>query len=47
MDFAEREIIEHLWIAGYSGLMLAVRITLPHFSISPAMNFPKSADELA
>jgi hypothetical protein len=27
--------------------MLAARITLPHFSISPAMNLPKSADELA
>jgi hypothetical protein len=29
----------------YSGLMLAARITLPHFSISLAMNAPKSAGE--
>src|SRR5262249_4534852 len=27
----------------YSGLMLAARITLPHFSVSSAMNLPKSA----
>jgi hypothetical protein len=25
--------------------MLAARITLPHFSVSSAMSFPKSADE--
>ena len=29
----------------YSGLMLAARITLPHFSVSSAMSFPKSAGE--
>jgi hypothetical protein len=29
----------------YSGLMLAARITLPHFSFSVAMRFPKSAGE--
>jgi hypothetical protein len=29
----------------YSALMLAARITLPHFSVSAAMNFPKSAGE--
>src|SRR5262245_36717204 len=28
-----------------SGLILAVRITLPHFSVSSAMNFPSSAGE--
>jgi hypothetical protein len=27
----------------YSGLMLAARITLPHFSVSSAMNLPNSA----
>src|SRR5215469_16960548 len=27
---------------GYSGLMLAARITLPHFYVSSAINFPKS-----
>src|ERR1700722_14913405 len=27
----------------YSNLMLANRITLPHFSVSSAMNFPNSA----
>jgi hypothetical protein len=31
----------------YSGLMLAALITLPHFSISSAMCFLKSADEPA
>src|SRR5262245_45799311 len=39
-----------LWIhgtCGYSGLMLAERITLAHFSISSAMNLPNSAGELA
>jgi hypothetical protein len=30
-----------------SGLMLAARITLPHFSVSSAMNLPNSAGELA
>jgi hypothetical protein len=39
---AERE----LWnirarFLDYSGLMLAIRITLPHFSVSSAMNLPK------
>ena len=29
--------------ADYSGLMLAARITLPHFSVSSAMSLPKSA----
>jgi hypothetical protein len=29
----------------HSGLMLAARITLPHFSVSSAMNLPKSAGE--
>src|SRR5262249_6637310 len=28
----------------YIGLMLAARITLPHFSVSSAMNFPNSAE---
>ena len=30
---------------GHSGLRLAVRMTLPHFSVSSAMSFPKSAGE--
>ena len=29
----------------YTGLMLATRITLPHFLISSAMSLPKSAGE--
>src|SRR5262249_17926683 len=29
--------------ADHSGLMLAARITLPHFSVSSAMSLPKSA----
>ena len=29
----------------HSGLMFAARITLPHFSVSSAMNLPKSAGE--
>ena len=31
----------------HSGLMLAARITLPHFSVSSAMSLPKSAGEPA
>ena len=31
------------WKADYCGLMLAARITLPHFSVSSAISFPKSA----
>jgi hypothetical protein len=31
----------------YSRLMLAARITLPHFSVSAAMRLPKSAGEPA
>jgi len=31
----------------HSALMLAARITLPHFSVSSAMSFPKSAGEPA
>ena len=32
--------------APYSGLMFAVRMTLAHFSVSLARNFPNSAGEL-
>src|SRR5262249_19010693 len=32
-------------LAPHSALMLATRITLPHFSVSSAMSFPKSAGE--
>src|SRR6516165_12240118 len=31
--------------ADHSALILAARITLPHFSVSSAMNLPKSAGE--
>src|SRR5262249_2902362 len=46
IGFAERR----LWNIGpsfwdHSGLMLAARITLPHFSVSSAMSLPKSAGE--
>jgi hypothetical protein len=30
----------------HSALMLAARITLPHFSVSAAMSLPKSEGEL-
>src|SRR5262245_41656366 len=33
--------------ADHSALMLAARITLPHFSVSSAMSLPKSAGESA
>src|SRR5262245_47711368 len=35
----------HLGLPDHSALMLAARITLPHFSLSSAMNWPKSAGE--
>ena len=35
------------WQRAYSGLILAARITLPHFSVSSAMSLPKSAGESA
>src|ERR1035437_8966331 len=40
--------MEHWPASGsaYSTLMLAPRITLPHFSVSSEMSLPKSADEL-
>src|SRR5262249_17023795 len=41
--FRYRDVTEYP--ADYSGLMLAARITLPHFSVSAAMNLPKSAAE--
>src|SRR6478609_10127151 len=42
--YAYRDVMEYrLRNARYSGLMLAARITLPHFSVSSAMNFPSSA----
>jgi hypothetical protein len=34
-------------VAAGSGLMLAARITLPHFSVSSAISLPKSAGEPA
>src|SRR5262245_6877976 len=42
---AYRDIMEHHSAGGYSGLMLAARITLAHFSVSAAMSLPKSAAE--
>src|SRR5262249_17768790 len=36
-----------LLVAHQSGLMLAARITLPHFSVSSAMSLAKSAGEPA
>src|SRR5262249_18710361 len=38
-------VTEHPPEDRYSGLMLAARITLPHFSVSSAMSLPKSATE--
>src|SRR5262249_41278000 len=48
VSFAERD----LWNVGatmtaYSALMLAARITLPHFSVSSAISFPNSAGDNA
>src|SRR5262249_20105024 len=43
LAFADREIMEYLDGPDHSGLMLAARITLAHFSVSSAMNLPKSA----
>jgi hypothetical protein len=40
-------VTEYLDGPDHSGLMLAARITLAHFSVSAAMNFRKSAGELA
>src|SRR5215471_13707340 len=46
--FAERNVMECLvGDAGHSGLMLAARITLLHFSVSLTMNVSKSAEEPA
>jgi hypothetical protein len=44
-DFAER--CYGIWIGIESDLILAARITWPHFSVSSAMNLPKSAGEPA
>src|SRR5215471_13921295 len=43
--FSATGVTEH-WIGlpGQSALMLAARITLPHFSASSSMNFPNAAD---
>src|SRR5215831_5627183 len=32
-------------VGGHFGLMFAALITLPHFSVSSAMNFPKSVGD--
>src|SRR5215471_17743632 len=37
----------HLGSPDHSGLMLAARITLPHFSVYSATKLPNPADELA
>src|SRR4029077_1985031 len=44
--FAERNVMEY-WPDDHSGLMLAARITLAHFSVSSAISFSKSAGESA
>src|SRR6478736_10237923 len=43
--FAEREVMERWAEDNYSGLMPANLTTLPHFSVSSARSFPKSAGE--
>jgi hypothetical protein len=43
VGFAERDIWNVGEREGHSGLMLAARITLAHFSVSSAMNLPKPA----
>src|SRR6266566_3503883 len=44
--FADRDLwnIDPAANEPHSALMLRARITLPHFSVSSAMNFPKAAD---
>src|SRR5271168_2944288 len=44
---AEKLTVAPAGLAGHSGSMLAARITLAHFSVSSAINLPKSAGELA
>src|SRR5262249_5670105 len=41
------DVSEYLDRVRHSALMLAARITLPHFSVSSAMNLPKSPGERA
>jgi len=43
-----RPVERDLWNIGgaHSALMLAARITLPHFSVPLAMNFPNSLGEV-
>src|SRR4051812_26080188 len=45
VGFAERDGWNVGEREGHPGLMLAARITLPHFSVSSAMSLPKSAGE--
>jgi hypothetical protein len=47
--FRERAAMEYRASSGlaYSGFISAARITLPHFSVSSAMNLPKLAGEPA
>src|SRR5262249_28336557 len=47
--FAERDVMEYFarGRADHSALILAARITLPHFSVSSAISLPKSAGEPA
>src|SRR5258707_843889 len=44
-EIRRTEFMEYLDGQSHSGLMLFARITLPHFSVSSAMNLPKSAGE--
>src|SRR5262249_61706636 len=44
-QFAERDVMEY-WPDDHSGLILAARITLPHFSVSSAMSLPNSAGDI-
>ena len=41
--FAERDVMECRCPSDHSGLTLADSTTLPHFSVSSAITFPKSA----
>src|SRR6266852_5570081 len=44
--FRGTDVTEYRPVITHPGLMLAARITLPHFSISSAMCLPNSAGEL-
>src|SRR3982074_825945 len=43
IDVESRALLKDRSSSAYCALILAARMTFPHFSVSPAMNFPNSA----